>query len=293
MKIDKLTEEQYAHLDGYIYISSEKRKDESGNDYISNDFFYTELCRTSRPLYLENDTDMPYFQILHLGGGFKANEVFQSDLVVCDNSKAIYTSQAATKVYKDADNEGPSRYYVNLSIGNNAYCEYINDSVILYKDARFIQENKFYLTNSSSLYYSEIFSPGYSPDQTKYRYHLMHLNTCLYMDDKLLVYDNLVFEPSICDPSQFGIMDNIDRCGTCYLFNPNINETHLDDIRKLVKENFTDFPYQIGTSTFDKNGIGIRILANETFQIEKIFSAINTYFRKTFFNMGPLNLRKQ
>lgn len=294
LKFKPLTHEQATKdVAGYIYINTESRISDLGQRYVNNNFWYTELCRTSKPLTLEDEIYTPCYQFLHLGGGFKATEHFKTDLIVGDNSSAIFTSQAATKVYKDAYNEGPALYEVNLAVGKNSFVEYINDSVILYKDAKFKQYNKFYIADDSTFFYSEIFSPGYSPDGTKYAYNLMLLNTELYVNDKLLIYDNLVYQPSEEDPSQFGIMDDYDRCGTCYIISNKLTDKHLEDLRRITKEEFKDIDFKIGISTFEENGIGIRILSDETYDIEKILFRINEYIRKELFGLKKLALRKQ
>lgn len=294
LKFEPLTYE-YAtkNIDGYLYVKTELRQDNNNQKYVNNDFWYTGLSRISKPLTLEDQIYTPYFQILLLGGGLKAKERFRTDVIVGNNSSAIFSSQSATKVYKDEYGDGPANYEVNFQIGSDSFVEYINDSVILYKDAKFKQVTNFYLSKSTTLFYSEFFSPGYSPDATKYAYNSMWLKTNIYVDDKLFVYDNLLFEPHEEDPRQFGIMDNYDRCGTCFIVSDKLEEKHIEEIRKIVHEEFIDIDHKIGISLFEANGLGIRILANQAYEIEKIVLRINEYIRKEFFNLGKLSLRKQ
>lgn len=293
MTVKKLDQETIHNLTAYIFVQVQKRFDENNQPYIFNDFYYTDLCRTSKPLYLEKDNLRPYYHLLHLGGGMMHDEKYQTDLIVHDNSSAIFTSQSATKVYKWVEGHEPTAYTVNLEVGKNAMAEYINDSVILYNNSKFIQTNNFYITDSSTLLYSEIFSPGYGENGKKYIYNLMSLKTKIFYNGKILVYDNLVYQPKKEDPSVYGIMDGYDRCGTAIYFSPVFTQKHVEEIRAMLKEQFNDPKYHFGVSSFDKPSIAVRILADETYEIERVFKTLHSYVREKILNLPAINLRKQ
>lgn len=291
MNIKQLSKEEINKLAGYIHIFTEKRND-GENEYVCNNFFYTDLCRTSKPLTLEDYKFTPCYQLLQMGGGMKPLEKYQTDMIVGDNSSAIFTSQSATKVFKDTDNMGPCFYNVNLDVGQNSFVEYVNDSVILYEGAKFKQTNTFYVRKDSTLFYTEIFSSGYSNTKIKHAYSLMQLKTLIYYEKELLVFDNLVFEPKKQDPDQFGIMDGFARCGSGYFISPLLNSKIINDLKDTLKQ-FDNIKSQIGISTLDKPGISFRILANEVFEIEEVTSFIHNFLRKALFGYKPLKLRKQ
>lgn len=291
MNIKQLSKNEVDKLAGYIYIFTEKRNN-SGEDYICNDFFYTDLCRTSKPLILEDNKLTPYFQLLHMGGGMKPLEKYQADMIVGDDSSAIFTSQSATKVFKDTFDFGPCQYFVNLDVGKNSFVEYINDAVILYEGAKFKQQNTFYINDDSTLFYSEIFSSGYSINNTRHAYSLMQLKTSIYYNNELLVYDNLVFEPKKENPNNFGIMDNFERCGSGYFISKLFNSTIINELKNEIKQ-FNKIKAQIGISQLDKPGISVRVLANEVYEIEEIISFIHNFLRHKFFGLKALKLRKQ
>lgn len=291
MNIKQLSKEEINKLSGYIRVFTEKRND-GENEYVCNDFFYTDLCRTSKPLTLEDQKFTPYYQLLHMGGGMKPHEKYQTDMIVGDNSSAIFTSQSATKVFKDDADLGPCFYDVNLDVGKNSFVEYINDAVILYEGAKFKQKNTFYVREDSTLFYTEIFSSGYSSNKKKHAYSLMQLQTSIYFENELLVYDNLVFQPNKEDPNQFGIMDNYERCGSGYFISPLFNSNIINNLKEEIKK-FNHIKAQIGISVLDKPGISFRILANEVYEIEEVTSFIHNFLRKEFFGFKPLKLRKQ
>ncbi|GAA5414515.1 urease accessory protein UreD [Ureaplasma ceti] len=280
-------------FEGYIGIEIEKRYKKLTNEpYTSSDIRYTELSRTSKALYLKKDDPTPLFHLLHMGGGFIGGEKFRTDIIVKDNTHGIFTSQSAAKIYKVKEKGVPSFYWVNVEIGENSTMEFINDSVILYPTAEYLQYNVFNLRSTSTFFYSEVFSPGYAQNGGKYEYTEMLLNTKLYIDGRLALFDNLDFEPKSNDPSKFGVMDGYDRCGTAFYISPKITEDLAEELRTLVKEQCSDIDHELGISNFISTGVGVRVLANETYEIQRILMLIHNYLRDKILGLENLDLRK-
>lgn len=277
---------------GYIGVEVETKQKADGRLYPATDIRYTELSRVSRPLLLDPQDPRPLFHLFNMGGGFMGGESYRSDLIVRDNTCAIFTSQSASKIFKVQQPGVPAKNFINLEVGDNSVVEFINDSVILYPTAEYQQMNEFRLRSSSTFFYSEIFSPGYSPDGQKYQYTQMWLNTRIYVEDKILLFDNLIFEPHKEHPSIFGVMDDYDRCGSAFYIGPEINEHLAEELRALVKEQFSEINHELGISCFTEHAIGVRVLANEVYEIEKIIMAIHNYLRQKLLHLEALDLRK-
>lgn len=292
-KLQLLEIDNTKEYEGYIGIEVEKRqKDDTKEYYTWSDIKYSELSRASKPLYLKKGDPTPLFHLFHMGGGFLGGERFRTDLIVKDNTNAIFTSQSASKIYKVREKGKPSTYFVNLEVGDNSIVEFVNDSVILYPNAEYHQFNVFDIKSTSTFFYSEVLSPGYAPDGDKYMYTEMWLNTKLYIDGKLNLYDNLNFNPPTQNPQEFGVMDGFDRCGTGLYINPNITEEMAEEIRKLVKESCSDIEYEFGISNFITHGLGVRVLANQTYEVQRIISLVHNYFREKVLSLDKLDLRK-
>uniref|UniRef100_UPI00210DB888 urease accessory protein UreD n=1 Tax=Staphylococcus aureus TaxID=1280 RepID=UPI00210DB888 len=97
-------------------------------------------------------------------GGFgvrlDAGDRYRMNVNVEDNAKVTLTSQGATKIYKTPSNHVEQSQTFNLK--DNAYLEYVADPIIAYENAKFYQHNTFNLNTSSSLFYTDILTPGYS-----------------------------------------------------------------------------------------------------------------------------------
>lgn len=293
MKLKRLSPKEYDLLAGYIYISVQKGINEEQMIAPKSDYFFTKLGRCSAPLFLEDEKNRPYFQLLHLGGGIMQNESFQTDISVGDDSQTIITSQSATKIYKcEKDNE-KALYKVNVEVGKNSMLEFYNDSIILHEDAKYFQENIINLQKSSNFIFNEIFSSGYSEKDDNHPYDLMHLKTELYVDSELEVFDNLILEPKKEDPNEFGVLNGFKRCGTGFYFSEKITTQHIEELKKEVNSFIKNTDTRVGISAFEASGFGLRILSNETYEVEDVFKLINNYVRKNVFSLNELLLRKQ
>ena len=67
------------------------------------------------------------------GGGYIEGEKYKNIFKLKDNSRAIITTQASTKVYKCEHGEKAFQETI-IELGKNSILEYIADTVILYKN---------------------------------------------------------------------------------------------------------------------------------------------------------------
>ncbi|MCV3728668.1 urease accessory protein UreD [Ureaplasma miroungigenitalium] len=272
----------------YIHISTDDRY--PGN--YAHTVHFTNFFRTSKPLYVdEDDLTNPCFQLIAMGGGYIAGEVYRCDFEVAKDAKCIITTQSSTKAYKTINGKS-SQQYTNITLEENAILEYLSDNVIVYENGKFEQFNEFRMHNSATLIYTECFGPGWSKYDMPLLYEKMYLNTKIYYDDKLILYDNLKFEPRQNDEAAFGIMSGYSYCGTMLVINLNITEEDVLAVRHAIKETYPDMDCQFGVSGLDVPGLGVRTLAHTYYDVEKINAIAHAYFRKKLWNKSPLNLRK-
>ncbi|WP_031488994.1 urease accessory protein UreD [Ureaplasma canigenitalium] len=285
----RASDKQIATYAAYLYIKVEKIKDSPD---MSHTVYFTNFYRSSKPLYIdEQDWHMPCFQLITMGGGYISGERYRQDFEIKDNARCIITTQSSAKAYKSV-NDKSSLQYTNITVGKNAVLEYLSDNVIVYENGRFEQFNNFHITKTSTLIYTECFGPGWSPFGISYMYEKMYLNTKIFMDGEIVLFDNLKFQPHIHDESAFGIMGGYHYCGTMVAFNENITEHDIITVRDLIKETFKDYQMEIGVSSFDVPGLAVRVLANTYFDVEKVTKVAHSYLRKRLWNKKPLYLRK-
>lgn len=270
--------------DAYIDLVLEK----SGDKTITTTRAYDGVMRISPTLHLDREEISTYY-LIQIGGGYVEGEKFLNNIELKENARAIVTTQASTKVYK-CENKLETYQMTNIHLEKNSILEFITDPVILYKDAKYKQENNIYMDETSTFIYTDGITSGWSPDGQDFKYDRAKLKTNVYYNGELVLLDNLVMEPSNYDISHIGYLEGYLNFGTLLVINKNIDKKFIENMR-LQLENI-DMDINFGVSSLEVNGFILRVIGNMTQDIEKVISICHDYVRKELFNSIPLVIRK-
>lgn len=72
----------------------------NGRKSVARDIFFDKALKVMRPIYL-NQSDIPTFYIVNVGGGYLDGDRYKMDFTVKDEAAVTLTSQGATKIYKN------------------------------------------------------------------------------------------------------------------------------------------------------------------------------------------------
>lgn len=245
-------------------------------------------AKISPAIYLDDDS-IPCYYLIQLGGGYIEGEYYENRLKLEEGSQAILTTQASSKIYK-SENGIPSKQYTNLQLEKNSKLEFINDSVILYKDAVYEQSTDIYLEEGVTLIYSDGITAGWSPDGKLFQYTSARIKTNLYLNGELIYLDNLKITPKDYEVQSFGILEGYKNFGTMVVIDERIDKELIKRLREETKNLNLDVKF--GISLLEKNGFIVRVLGNLTQDIQKVINKVHTYLRKEFFEFEELDLRK-
>jgi urease accessory protein len=112
-----------------------------------------------RPLYV--DPAMPgmaFTYVMATGGGIAQADRYRQDLRCAPGTQALFTTQAATKVYRMEDDYATQR--VHLTAEEGAYVEYLPDPVIPFRGARFHQSVELTVHADATVVYAETITAG-------------------------------------------------------------------------------------------------------------------------------------
>ena len=236
-----------------------------------------------------NSENIPTFYLLQLGGGYIEGEKYKSIFSLKDEARAIITTQASSKVYK-CINKVKTEQETEINLGVNSVLEYITDSVILYKDAVYKQVNNIYLDKSSTLIYSDGITAGWSPEGDKFSYSSVQLKSNVYVNNKLILLDNLVVNPCENDVTRLGFFEKYSNFGTLLVVNKEINDSIISDLREIIIN--LDLPIDFGISKLEVDGFVLRILGDLTQHIEQAMRCCHNYVRNKFLHSKDLIVRK-
>ncbi|EHJ09045.1 urease accessory protein UreD [Staphylococcus simiae] len=261
----------------------------NGQKSVSRDIFFEKALKVIRPVYLNNST-IPTFYIVNVGGGYLDGDRYRMNVNVDDNAKVTLTSQGATKIYKTPNDR--VEQYQTFTLKDNAYMEYVADPIIAYENSNFYQHNTFNLSSSSSLFYTDIITPGYSKEDKDFSYNYMHLVNEIYIDNELVTFDNLLLEPAKQSISDVGYMEGYSHYGSAYFIHPDVNQKLIDQIYDAVKDYLTTYDCRLSISQLPTHGLAIRILAYRTQTIEKILGTIQGFIAEHIYDRQLDFLRK-
>ena len=246
------------------------------------------LIKVSPTIHLDSEKISTYF-IVGLGGGYVEGEKYKYSITQKEDTRAIITTQSSTKVYK-CENNNRTEQETTINLEKNSILEYITDSVILYKNAIYKQVNNIYMDDSSTLIYSDGITSGWSKDGDAFQYSNVQLKTNVYLNNKLVLLDNLLVDPKRNDVTKLGFFEGYKNFGTLLVINKNINAQTIEDLRNEIKN--LNLPIYFGISELEVNGFVLRVLGNLTQNIESAIKLCHNYIRKKFLNSRDLFIRK-
>lgn len=276
-----ISKKKYA---GVIDLVLEK----SGDKTIASKKYFNGIFKLSPKIDIGSENIPTYF-LMQLGGGVVEGEHFKISIDFKENTRGVVTTQAANKVYK-CENNLESLQETIINLGENSILEYITDPVILYKDAKYKQENKIYMTKSSTLIYTDGITSGWSPDKMRFQYKRARLKTDIYVDDNIVLSDNMIINPRENNIEDLGFMEGYKNFATLIVINDNINDKIIEQLRHEIKE--LNLEVNIGISSIEVNGFIVRIMGNLTQDLEKIILQCHNYVRRNILNSEDFVVRK-
>jgi urease accessory protein len=223
---------------------------------------------------------VPLYYLLHVGGGYVSGDRYSQKIELLDHTALYLTTQAATKVYKGHE---PAIVSTTIKIGEGSHLSFLQDPLILYENATFHQITEIELTPTSTLYFSEIITPGWSASAKPFLYNELYSNFVVKIDGKLFYVDRLCWGGGI-QPTMLQL-DSYTHYGT-YLCIESLPSSFVDQLYQIEKVDC-----QIGISKLKEEGFVLKIIAKQTQTIEKVFQEVDTMLRARK-RENPLLLRK-
>lgn len=268
---------------GFLNMEIENREGKS----IPKSIYYYNALKVQRPIY-HGKSGMPCYYLLNVGGGYMDGDTYRIEIRVREKAKLMLTTLGATLIYKTPNK--PVIQESEIFLEKDSYFVYLPDPIIGYKNARYKQVDTIHMEKGATLLYSDILTPGWSAEGSSFSYDKLQLNTNIYLEGELVVYDNIKLEPAVQQINALGFMDDYTHIGTFIV----IGEKTDDDLIKRLHEVIHEQPgeFEAGISLLSTPGFTIRILAKLTQDIVRIISACHKLVSEEWFDETPSFLRK-
>jgi urease accessory protein len=221
-----------------------------------------------------NDSEN-YVKLLSIGGGIFPKDKIKTDIKLI-NSSSIVATESATKVYPSKECYGLNSLHVKLVKSN---LEFINDELILYKDAKLISLLKIESDSDSTFFFTNILSRGRSFEIFDFKE--MRARNRFVIDGKLEYFEDFSLGGDT-------LKDYVSRHQTknCFFAKVYIKIDKINQFLEILhKENFNSFGYSkrkkllIGAISADS----ISLLKKDTYKIWKLY---RKNLDKKEFNLG-------
>ena len=146
------------------------------------------------------------------------------------------------------------------------------------------------MDESATLIYSDGITSGWSKEGEEFQYSNVQLKTKVYVNNKIVLLDNLLINPRKDDVTKLGFFEGYENFGTLLVINKNINMEILEDLRNNI--NNLNLPIYFGISELEVSGFVLRVLGNLTQNIESAINLCHNFVRKKFLNSKELSIRK-
>jgi urease accessory protein len=266
---------------GVLQVSATKKQQKT----IISTCFHEGALKVSRPIYLEKD--LPFLYLIHVGGGYVDGDVYLTNLNVEEEAELAVTTQSSTKVYKTPNK--PVIQQTNIHLKKGSVLEYLPDSLIAYKGARFIQETTVHIEDESGFFYSDVITPGWAEDGSLFPYDWIRSKLKVYKKGQLVLFDHLRLEPDD-DMSGMLQMDGYTHIGTFLIFHQKADKTFLDSLYDEMED--FDSDVRFGVTSLPESGVILRVLARSTGIIESMISHAHSFARQELLGKDGVTWRK-
>ncbi len=268
---------------GILELNIEERHGRS----VAKNVYFQGAFKVMRPIY-HNGSNQPCYYILNPGGGYLDGDTYRMKVSLDEGARLTLTTQSATKIYKTPKTGAYQE--TEIYLGKDSYLEYLADPLIAYKDARYLQKTSVRMEKGATFLYSDIVTPGWSPEGGHFSYDHLRLKNEIYLEDELVAFDHIKLDPSEQHMDGLGFMEGYTHIGSFIVVGEQTNVTVLDKLYETIQQEEADF--KAGLSELTVPGFTIRVLASSTQVIERIFSACHIVISQEWYQTNPSFLRK-
>lgn len=252
---------------------------------ILQEAYFEGALKITKPVYL-TDSGEVYLYLMNPGGGYIDGDSYRIEIVLEEEAEAVVTSQSSTKIYKTPKQPVLQDMKINLKKGSRLH--YLPDPVIAYENARFRQETVINMESGASLIFTDIYTPGWAPDGTLFRYDLLQSRLKVFKDGQLILLDYVKLEPND-NVNGIGMMEEYTHFGTMMVIDEEVEQPLVAGLYENLRT-FTG--PRIGLSMLSVSGFTLRILGNSTQQIEEVMQCCHDYLKAKVFKKPVSFLRK-
>jgi urease accessory protein len=132
----------------------------------------------------------------NVSGGVFGGDHLRLHIHLGRDAAAQITTTGSTRVYRPREHAADALLVNEIKLGQGALLEYLPDSVIPFRDARFEQRTDVYLEPGATLLWWEIIAPGRMASGESFAYASLRVNTCIWSQGRPVYIDRMQWDPA-------------------------------------------------------------------------------------------------
>ncbi|MEO7961878.1 MAG: urease accessory protein UreD [Ginsengibacter sp.] len=237
-------------------------------------FLQTAFCQ--QPFQLRNITEDKSDSWLRLmitssSPGVLDNDHYKMRFLVEQEAKVSVSTQGYQRIFTMTNNASQQ---LAIEVMNGGSFTFLPHPVVPHASSSFSSANIIYLQQQHHLIWSDIITCGRKLSGEQFRFTRLHTVTSIYIEDKMVVRDNIFMEPAAFDIQGLGHLEGYTHQAT-FIFLDDV--ANMNDVSDQCYEILTGVEeIDFGLSLLQVNGLVIRILGNraeQLFELNKTLAA--------------------
>lgn len=267
---------------GKISIVFRRRSD--GKTYMAKQYYKLPL-QILKPHYYEED-GTAFVYSLNPAGGILQHDRLLTEIVSEPGSDAVFTTPGNSKYYRM--DEDCAKVVNKITVKSGGILEYLPEHNVPFAEAKVYQENEFRVEKGAVLFASDMVTSGRAANGEVFKYDIYSSKTKIYVDDKLVLYDNCKMEPAREDLMKLGLMDGKKSNGSMYVYADNMDPGLKEEINKLSSESVS-----LAAGNITPDLLVVRFIGDSIMDMVKVTYDVWDLCRRSILGKPAVRLRKE
>jgi len=199
--------------------------------------------------------------------GILDNDHYQVDIDAEENAELHVTTQSFQRLFTMKENASQA---MNVYVGNGASFYFLPHPVVPHKDSDFASVNNIFLKKVHHIVWSEIITCGRKLSGEEFQFTRVHSVTNIFLDEKLIVKENVLLEPLINNIQAIGQLEGFTHQSTLLFINSDVDMVIIEEACKRILIEIKEIEF--GISKLPVSGLIIRMLG---YKGEELFNLNN------------------
>lgn len=250
------------------------------------------VLRMMQPLYLDDSGQVAYM-VMNPGGAY-FGEQYRFNIETLPEASLLLTTQGATRIYKTPVEAAQQEMFFRL--GACSRLEYLPDQTIAYRNAAFTQLTEIVTTTDAQGFFSDVVTPGWDPQGTRFTYTDLHLRLELREEStggKVCV-DNIRMRPHETGDMLTGVgyLEGGTHMATVLVTGSHVQGDYEQRVAEIVEQAPVG---RIGVTSGTRHEVSwlvVRAIGKSTDELRELILDVNEYDRSLTTGQARLDVRR-